>query len=1151
MTKIAALGPAIDALEQTPTNASKAQFFEQHVTDQAYQAFDARHPDLTESIVTFKMVTSDPDAGTAVGAFILDLAGEAAYVPVTFHADEVSPLDILFVVNKGTFVPFTQEWVEEVLRNSSQGLGEAQKLPPTVATDMDIRNLVVPPTTGRYSYASAVERGTPEQKVLWKIAADSTHPLGVSMCKRAEEAFDPGMWEGFVAQFSQLNGMTPGVALDQGQMDMNIMSKMYKSYVKTWMMPQEAAAAGAGGMAPGGQPGAQPGMAPGAAPQQPPAPGPNMQQPGAAAPAPMAPGAAQAAPGQMPAADPMKMGSAASQGLFARLGGKADDLAGVVAENAALGGLGGALTSVYDDDYSDMGSRALKGSLGGTLGGTLGRALGGRMNTRYPQLEGLGDEIGQLAGLGIGSISAARPGSISNALRPNSAPQQDPYGGMYRYAAFEDPKPMFKHAFAEPHERPLRLLDYLERAPNNVKTAFATVLKKHVPLLKLAAQIYGDKELVAALKPRAKVAGQTPEGGLKIVRSTDGVQAFGPRAGAAFRGVAMRGYYYEDDGKRPARNQAVIKQEYHDAHDAREPGVYLLWAFDGKRVPALIVQDPLDLENSERQYSPKNTSQVKPVITKTPGTFATHPEPDSKGNLNCPEPDVERSHKSERLVLLGDGRNFTVDQIVGEQMTEKLLEGTPLYGRVWGNKTAKVASGYGAFIWQTGSHYYATKPVTLAEIATSADGVITGKFRHGKRFRIDPRSPMKRPVRPRDSGYVLIPASWRWVPLKDMPYESRNDFITTPSQVIDLGMNAMGAMGARKVRVDNAGARTFSVRSALSEDKGPLEKSAAIKYLADLESISGADAEACVKLAELERSVTAHIIPKPLLSKFAALVKRADPAMDQALGETLGGLEQQVAQLQSQLQVLQTVQQRAQEIASGGGMAPTDMQQTDPAMPAAGGTPAPAAPATPAPGAPMDPNAAAGAPPAAPAPAPMDPAAAQAPADPNAPPADPNAAPADPNAAPMDPAMQDPNAQGMPPQQPPLPMMPEEGPSSDEIALQMNPEFLGQAASMKDQGVFDMSAITDLEGAAQRAGNSPSPLGDHKDNLVATIDDLGRTLLLLQIRAPELEAQLGSEGFKTLEEQARNTFLGLGQLQSELKQNSTALVNAQGTNSAA
>jgi hypothetical protein len=149
MNKFAALSPAIQALEQVPTSESQRQIFERHIGDTAYQVFAAKYPDLVESIVTYKLLDSNPDAGTGFGVFILDLDGESLYVPTVFADSELAPIEIMYVKSKDMFAPLTPEWIAATQRGADQALGEAQKLPETVATDVDIRNLMVPPMTRR------------------------------------------------------------------------------------------------------------------------------------------------------------------------------------------------------------------------------------------------------------------------------------------------------------------------------------------------------------------------------------------------------------------------------------------------------------------------------------------------------------------------------------------------------------------------------------------------------------------------------------------------------------------------------------------------------------------------------------------------------------------------------------------------------------------------------------------------------------------------------------------------------------------------------------------------------------------------------------------------------------------------------------------
>jgi hypothetical protein len=138
-------------------------------------------------------------------------------------------------------------------------------------------------------------------------------------------------------------------------------------------------------------------------------------------------------------------------------------------------------------------------------------------------------------------------------------------------------------------------------------------------------------------------------------------------------------------------------------------------------------------------------------------------------------------------------------------------------------------------------------------------------------------------------------------------------------------------------------------------------------------------------------------------------------------------------------------------------------------------------------------------------------------------------------------------------QQPQVPMMGAEGPSSTEIAQQINPAFLEQAAALQDQGVFDISALTELDRAAGGVGGpNPGHLGRDARNkdLEETVDDLGRTLLTMQLRKADLTEQLSNDTYQGLEEQVRNTFQGLGKLMLELDQHTSALAHVDIENAA-
>ena len=1077
MYKHAALSPAIQALEQNPSEDTQKQMFEQQLGQMAYQNFAAKFPDLVEHIVTFKTLGSDAEAGSGFGTFILDLSGETVYVAATFHDSGLSPLEIMYVKSRDAFVPFTTDWVREVERSAHQELGTPAKLPDTVATDVDIRNLVVPPTTGRYSYASLATGA-------YALEAQSSEALGRGMFKRAEEVFDPLVWEGFVEQYGKIHGMTPGVALDQGQTSLADLANLFKSHEKTWAPP----------------------------------PPPEVEQP-------------QPQQAQQPAmAQPMAPQQAkTAAGALERAGRAMDPYVVKALESGAIGGLIGAGTGVVDDSYHDIGDRAVRGAVGGAALGTLGYGVGKRLNKHHAFLNNYGDEIGHGAGTLLGAIGGAKQ-------PPQNPYGQDPYG-QYRYASVQSPADdhgvsLVKHAMAPATPREPKLLDYLTRAPNRVKVAFEQVLMRHPKLLKFTVENYGYEPLRNSLSKHAEVEPKkAPPKGLLVAENYDDTRAFGTKQPQAFRGVQLRGYYYQDT--RPSKNLAVQTQNFQNAQDAQDPGVYNFWSPCGKELhTALVFTSPVDLYGNDSQYYPKSPKVVQ-LVDKVPPRFTVRQD---SGALNdaTAKTSPARSHEVPRLIVFGDGTyESRLNDVTGEETLPVSLEGSKLYSALFTDEAPTVKAGHGFFAYVGGTDLRCTTPLTISNITKNSRGVITADMEgSSKKLHIDPHASFARPVRPSNGSSVTVPASWRWVSLSDAAPPA---VMYTASEVIDRALNELVSKGAKGVRAMDVGGGQISVNG----ERG-LSKAAAIRTLGNDYELSGSAAEAIVKLAKLQGTCDALVIPKRAVVEVA----KTASVIEQAFSDVLAGLGTQMENIQSQMQVLQTVQQRAQELSSQQGQDPTTMQQTDPAMQPE---------AQPGPqGAPQEPNAQPAPQQGAPQPAvpgmPVEqPQQAQQPAappppQPAAPPQDPNALPAPQQGAPMDP-------NGMPPQEevPQVPIMHTEEPSSEEIAQQINPDFLQQATQLNQQGVFDVSALGELQRAAQRTGDTESRgLGDsEKQDLAGTVDDLGRTLLTMQLRQGELREQLSDNTYQDLEDQVRNTFKSLGKLMLELAQHTAALTHVQ------
>ncbi len=148
------LSPKTDSMMQQPGQDQEQQIFEQSFSDMAQSMLMNKFPELAQDVATFKIIDSDMDTGSAVGAFIVQRPQNTIYVPVVLVENQLKPLEIMYSQEHDVFLPLSPEWLGEIERGVLENLGDAAKTPETLYSDVDIRNLIVPPTTGRYSFAS-------------------------------------------------------------------------------------------------------------------------------------------------------------------------------------------------------------------------------------------------------------------------------------------------------------------------------------------------------------------------------------------------------------------------------------------------------------------------------------------------------------------------------------------------------------------------------------------------------------------------------------------------------------------------------------------------------------------------------------------------------------------------------------------------------------------------------------------------------------------------------------------------------------------------------------------------------------------------------------------------------------------------------------
>lgn len=128
--------------------------FEQGMSEMAYNLLGTRMPDVMQDVVTFKVLEVDIDKGSGVGAFVVLRNGQPIYIPVVMVDNAIKPLEVFFHKTTNVFLPLSKGWLDEIDKNALASLGMGVKTPETLYTDVDIRNVVVPPITGRFSYAS-------------------------------------------------------------------------------------------------------------------------------------------------------------------------------------------------------------------------------------------------------------------------------------------------------------------------------------------------------------------------------------------------------------------------------------------------------------------------------------------------------------------------------------------------------------------------------------------------------------------------------------------------------------------------------------------------------------------------------------------------------------------------------------------------------------------------------------------------------------------------------------------------------------------------------------------------------------------------------------------------------------------------------------
>ncbi len=116
-------------------------------------------PELTSFIVSFKDVTDEANlvenSDVHIGVFILRFGSGFAYIPVITRGEVVQPIDSIFSADTQSFSPLIKSSLQELVNSVSLNLGSAVKTPTTVPNNPSVYDMVTPPRTGKFAYASS------------------------------------------------------------------------------------------------------------------------------------------------------------------------------------------------------------------------------------------------------------------------------------------------------------------------------------------------------------------------------------------------------------------------------------------------------------------------------------------------------------------------------------------------------------------------------------------------------------------------------------------------------------------------------------------------------------------------------------------------------------------------------------------------------------------------------------------------------------------------------------------------------------------------------------------------------------------------------------------------------------------------------------
>lgn len=122
----------------------------------ALEKLNAASPGLSKYVIAFKDMSSElqDSDGVEVGVFIMRNGGSMFYVPVISRGGVTFPIDSIYLADRKAFFPLTKKTVEQIQTSQNTNVGMAARIPQGAIKNPDLKDLVVPPRTGKFMYAS-------------------------------------------------------------------------------------------------------------------------------------------------------------------------------------------------------------------------------------------------------------------------------------------------------------------------------------------------------------------------------------------------------------------------------------------------------------------------------------------------------------------------------------------------------------------------------------------------------------------------------------------------------------------------------------------------------------------------------------------------------------------------------------------------------------------------------------------------------------------------------------------------------------------------------------------------------------------------------------------------------------------------------------